>query len=203
MPEKVEFGKEKKSEERGPAYGQVFQEYVNDLKLTTEDLKKKILDVGSGEGQFAKYLRELKINQEVYGLERSRKELSSSEKSVEGEATKLPFKNESFEMVISHESMPTLLYLSEDTKKAVKESISEMLRVLKKQGEIRLGPVAMWNKAEAENASALKETIEAFEQELDSLASENKVSVSKIPLERRAEYFVGELDEFLYKIKKL
>ena len=176
-----------------------FRKYMENLKLAPEDLKKNILDVGSGEGDFAAWTKEHGVSKNIYSLEPWSRYGRSPEKMTRGEAEKLPFKDESFDMVISHGSMPILLYEKEDPKKALHDTVSEMLRVVKQNGEIRLAPVANWKTMEA-----LKEHVENFNAELDNLEKDKKIEVEKISLgEEDYGKLDGMIEHFLYKIKKL
>ena len=47
-----------------------FTRYVENLRLQPEDLKKKILDVGSRTSEFAQYAKEHNLGSEIYGIDR-------------------------------------------------------------------------------------------------------------------------------------
>ncbi|MDP2668367.1 MAG: methyltransferase domain-containing protein [bacterium] len=174
---------------------QIFKEYLEDLKLTPEDLSKKILDVGSNDGEFAQWAKEHGVSNNIYSIDKFN--MPHSDKGVVGEVSNLPFKDGEFDMVISHNAVPNLLYTEEDGQKAHRESIGEMLRVLRSSGEIRLGGVIEWQKAEG-----FSQNLKNFKDELTKLQKENQISIERIGL-GKSEYFEGELEGSLYIIKKL
>ncbi|MDP2668368.1 MAG: class I SAM-dependent methyltransferase [bacterium] len=174
----------------------IFRGYMENLKLSPEDFNKKILDVGSGAGHFAKWAKEHGLSSNIFSVDKHNAD-SGTPNVVRGESDKLPFKDESFDLVISNNSMPMLLYFSEIPQKAIKEMLSEMLRVVKANGEIRLAPVAEWKKTES-----LRDSFKSFNDEMEALKKEQGVEIEQISL-GKSKYSEGELEEFLYKIKKL
>ena len=174
-----------------------FREYMENLKLAPEDFNKKILDIGSGEGDFAAWAQNHGVSDTIYSLEKSPNYQAFAEKTTRGEAEYIPFKDESFDMIISHASMPILLYEKDDSKKALHYSVLEMLRVVRQNGEIRLVPLAEWKQT-----GKLRELVKVFSAELATLVKDRKISFEKISL-GKAEYHEGDLEQFLYKIKKL
>lgn len=175
---------------------QIFRDYLDDLKLFPEDFDKKILDVGSGAGHFAKWASEHGVSNNIVSIDKYNAD-PLTPNPVRGEAEKLPFKDGSFELIISHASMPMLLYFEEDTQKAIKEALSEFLRVLKTDGEIRLAPVAKWEKTKP-----LQEAFNIFNEEIEALVKKDEIVSEKTSL-GKSKYSEGEIEEFLYKIKKL
>ncbi len=174
----------------------VFQTYIENLQLEPQDFNKKILDVGSGSGEFAKWAKEHGVSNNIFSVDKHNAD-SNAPKTARGEAEMLPFKDRSFELVISNYSMPVLLYFVETPQKAIKKTLSEMLRVLKSNGEIRLAPVA-----EREKPESLRDAYKPFNDEIEKLKKEHNVEIEKISL-GKAEYAEGDVEKFLYKIKKL
>lgn len=146
--------------ERYPSIGdktneEVFQTYIEDLRLTPEDFSKKILDVGAGSAQFAKWAKKHGVSSQIYSLEPTQP-LVERGKGVKGVAEKIPFAEESFDLVVSVAAIPNV-YLNEKesgVKEKVLESLSEMVRVLKSGGEIRLARVLMGNVYESQRVLA-------------------------------------------------
>ncbi len=111
-----------------------FNAYVKRLRLSTEDLTKSILDVGTGGGGFIYYLREYLNNDKAYGIDKKTKEGNKCDDDfiIVGDALELPFENESFEIVVSKHCIPQ--FLSDEIK--MFKSINELIRVAKKGGKI-------------------------------------------------------------------
>ncbi|MEK7172709.1 MAG: methyltransferase domain-containing protein, partial [Patescibacteria group bacterium] len=82
---------------------------MEDLKLSPEDFDKKILDVGSGSGQFAKWAKEHNVSSQIFSLE-PKQESKEKIKSVKGVAEAIPFQNEVFDLVVSNASIPNVLF---------------------------------------------------------------------------------------------
>ena len=128
---------------------EVFRAYMEDLRLTPEDFNKKLLDVGAGAAQFAKWAKEHGVSQEIYSLEPRGGYISEKEKSVAARAEAIPFADESFDLVVSNAAIPNM-YIGEWStgmiKGKIKNSLQEMVRVLKPGGEIRLARVLIGKK---------------------------------------------------------
>ncbi len=123
---------------------EIFRQYMENLDLKPEDFNKKILDVGSGSGQFARWAKEHHVSSEIYSLEPFQ-ESSEKSKLARGKAETIPFRNESFDLVVSSCAIPQIYsepqYEGRREEK-IRESLLELLRVVKAGGEIRIGPIA-------------------------------------------------------------
>lgn len=122
---------------------EVFQKYVESLELTPDDFEKQILDIGSNTAQFAKYAKEHRISKEIYSID-IRPASLEREKSVVGSAEALPFQNESFDLVVSLSAIPNIYIGAEFSgrrEQVIQQAIEEMIRVVRKGGEIRLGNI--------------------------------------------------------------
>jgi len=156
---------------------EVFRAYMDDVQLSPEDFDKKILDVGSGMGQFAKWAKEHNISSEIYSLEP--KQISEeNEKSVRGFAEAIPFHNGEFDLVISNASIPNVFLgeKKEVLKWKIQASLSELMRVTKPGGEIRLGRVLKGTEYDSQRELTL-----ATEDELKELEKTQGVNVEEIP----------------------
>lgn len=148
-----------------PKDNQKFQEFFN---------HKTILDIGSGTARVERYLRDRKdIDTRVISLDpkydpesiesydkndkKEIKKLMDLNKQlrlnlVRGGIEDLPFKNESFDIAISHLFFPAYVVWPRDTneinRKRVEQGVGEILRVLKPGGEARLYPVSLGHTAE-------------------------------------------------------
>ncbi len=131
----------------------VFQRYCEDLELNSEDLKKKILDVGSGACQFAKFAEDSGISNQIYSINATPDSgepfgalpFQESKRSTVGKAEALPYKDESFDLVISEAALPILycrIENDEQLRETLEKFLTEMLRVAKADGEVRFGRVS-------------------------------------------------------------
>lgn len=163
---------------------ETFKQYFYDLELKPEDFNKTILDVGAGEAQFAKYAKDHNISSQIYSLEPVQ-EMSEKEKSLVGYAEEIPIPDKSFDLIVSTGAIPNIYLGEKDVEEKVKKSFSEMLRVLKDEGEIRLARVLMGNKYE--NQKILTNIIEEV---LKKIQEENNIEVKKIrtPINDTYEY---------------
>lgn len=94
---------------------------------------KRILDVGCGTGETLSFLKALFPKAQLYGIDSSQEAVKYSKsrghlKIYKAEATKLPFKNETFDTVLY---LDVLEHIKNDRK-----AIKEAKRVLKKGGSI-------------------------------------------------------------------
>ncbi|MFA5714293.1 MAG: class I SAM-dependent methyltransferase [Candidatus Paceibacterota bacterium] len=176
----------------------VFQRYVENLELTSEDFDKKILDIGSGYGGFSKWAKDHNVSSEIYSIDlwETPKE---KENSVNGSAEELPFKNDSFDLIVSNCAIPNVI----DVEK-IEKALSEAIRVTKPGGEIRLARVL---------EGGLYEPQKIRKQEVDSILEKLKNKDLKIQKIRQPHGDAYEYDEsgnatrvlseaYLLKIKK-
>lgn len=114
-----------------------FLEYNNELDLRELSLENKtILDIGGGHGNFAKELAKNKTlfrNVKVFNVDPWP---LVGENSIAAIAQRLPFKDNSFDIIVSLYAVP--MYL-EDMKDAG-VFLLEIFRVLKRGGQARVAP---------------------------------------------------------------
>lgn len=151
MEEFEQFG-EFDEEQQIDSPEQIFHSYIKELRLTPEDFKKRILDVGAGGAEFAKWAKKEGITDKIYSLEPREEILTERGKSAAALAENIPFKDESFDLVISIYAIPNI-YIGEgsadEIKEKVKNSFNEMVRILKPGGEVRLASVLMEERYES------------------------------------------------------
>lgn len=144
----LEFHKTKSTKNlgsRGRLTEREEEEYMHSLGLKEEEIKgEKILDVGAGTGNFAKWAKENSVA-EVVAVESSWGKTKTPHVSPEikdiGVAASwkgLPFKNESFDRVVSVFAFPLWTRNWEE----VETGLREMIRIVKKGGHINLAPAA-------------------------------------------------------------
>ncbi len=121
-----------------------FQEYLNALSLSPDELKgKKILDVGSAEGEFAAECKGRGIDAEIISLDPhnlTRNKDGESHDKIKGIAEALPLKSDTFDLVISAFAIPISLFEPAEIRIAIKE----MLRVVNHGGELRFAPATFY-----------------------------------------------------------
>jgi len=139
---------------------QTYEHYLESLNISEDSLKnKRILDLGADKCFFASYCAKNGINNEIYSveggdesyMEKEVKKIIWSEqirsavdgKKVKALAQRLPFENESFELILNNSAMPGHdkeyfgnLTMEEDADKAY----DEIVRTLTLGGEARLQP---------------------------------------------------------------
>ncbi|MBI2631083.1 methyltransferase domain-containing protein [Candidatus Nomurabacteria bacterium] len=169
--EKKETPNESNFEDDGQAY---FERYMRDLGLSKEDLSKKILDVGSNTGDFANWAKQNNVSGNIFSLEPWA--ISNERtKSVRARAEAIPFKDNSFDFVVSDCAIPNIFLGEKDVKEKVYGSLFEMLRVTKPGGEIRLGKIVkgVLYPSQRELLLALDETLrelkEIFKVEIEEV----------------------------------
>ncbi|MEK7071967.1 MAG: class I SAM-dependent methyltransferase [Patescibacteria group bacterium] len=157
---------------------EVFQSYVEDLRLVPEDFDKKIIDIGAGSTKFAKWAKEHGISREIYSLEPQEESILEKNKSVTALAEAIPFENGSFDLVISRAAIPNV-YEGEVNTETVREkvinSLSEMVRITRPGGEVRLSRVLI--QQEHKPQYVLPPDIE---EALESLKEKYDVEIEKI-----------------------
>jgi ubiquinone/menaquinone biosynthesis C-methylase UbiE len=168
--------------------GRSSKEYFKDLQIDLDFLRgKKILDIGSGRNIFA---RELKVQNldftsidAFYALTPNEREevfeelnekdfqivkeqldrISKDEKDsklVAGKAETLPFRTESFDVVLAEYSLPAHV----ESSGQIKDFLIEVARVLKYNGQARIYPLSI--RKELEIGFKGKQTIEETLKEL-------------------------------------
>lgn len=139
---------------------ETFENYLSQLGLIEIDLKdKKILDVGAARCFFASHALKHGISDQIYSVEPGHDSYADREakkliwsgqikneiegKTVHALAQALPFKDGSFNLLVSNAAMPGRdkefaggLSMEED----IEKSYDELVRVLKEGGEVRLVP---------------------------------------------------------------
>ena len=105
---KEDFPKEFKEIVEDETDEEVFRRYVENLDLSPEDFEGKTLDVGADAAQFEKWAREHNVSQNIYSLEASPKEQKGT-RIVKGLVEELPFRDEEFDLVISHFAIPNVI----------------------------------------------------------------------------------------------
>lgn len=110
-----------------------FAYYQRDLRLTNEQLHKPLLDVGTGPGDFVKYLRNTLGNQDAWGVEYSRRRIRESEDGViNADGFSLPFQDETFFTVTAHNYLPMFVEDPEE----MQQALWELIRVAQHGGTI-------------------------------------------------------------------
>lgn len=207
--EKINFGESKKPDKFeyiDETDEEVFQSYVEDLDLSPEDFKGVILDVGSDKGQFARWAKNHHVSSSIHSLEPT-DSLEKTSNGARGLAEDLPFRDEEFDLVVSNCAVPNV-FINEDRsvlKTKILDSLTEFIRVIKKDGEIRLANVLQGDVYE--NQKIIKEV---FNEVLEDLSSKYNLEVEKTDMKQDSyEYNKNGKStrllakKFLIKIRKL
>jgi len=123
-----------------------YRESLDSLLLTDENLRnRRILDIGSADGGFARYVRSLGLNCEIVDLDTVWAPPPDAQ-AVRADAYHLPFRNNVFDLVVSSGCIPILCIGSKFTGEAqarqnTKMSLSEAFRVTKPGGQVRMNSV--------------------------------------------------------------
>jgi len=133
------------------------QKQLENFGLKPEQITGDILDIGAGDGEFAKNFKN-----------KDGVKITSVDKVVENENSEvivcdvrdLPFDDEAFDLILSHASIPNVfinMYSEEflevskrEMKKALDKTFNQIIRVLKPGGEIRLSPIRIAENYESE-----------------------------------------------------
>jgi len=142
------------------------KQYFNNLELTNKMLSEKenVLDIGAGMRDFAGFCIREKINDNIISLEPALNkypETGISEaiqmhwgkevynhmqsKTVAGNMEQMPFKNNSFDLIVDNAAMPGFNYSLNEIEQmieGVEKAFDEIIRVLKPGGEARLFPLS-------------------------------------------------------------
>ncbi len=145
---------------------ETFKRYQSQLALDEKSLVgKRILDVGSNDSLFEQYLEQKYPGTGVVSMDLSKVKGIS----VQGNSEQLPFKDESFDVIVAH-GVP---FGPEDLEK----SMEQFVRALKENGEIRIGPMS---KGENSNIYA-KDRWDRVHALIDSL-KEKGITIEDVPI---------------------
>jgi SAM-dependent methyltransferase len=148
---------------------QAFNRYIEGLGLDESEIRgKKILDLGSGEGEFVKYLIEKEITPEAYGIDAGLDESALEDKFkshlIQGNFEKdLPIKN--LDYIVSVGAVSNGIWDGKEVMD-IRRIMEKSLASLKENGEIRIFPIQ-----EAAKATPL-EGIEKSRQKWNELLAE-------------------------------
>jgi len=134
--------------------GNTYFEYSKFFGFKAEDLKdKRILDLGSGHDSFSRSVKSLfpQLDTEIVSLDIENQTNIDRAKHVNGTTYTLPFKDNSFDLVLAHLSIPLWLFdpkdKNRDRSEYLKEAIEKMqavlreaARVLRPGGEAKFSP---------------------------------------------------------------
>lgn len=128
----------KNEEER---YRQFYTDGLQRLGLNEEMLEgKRVLDIGAGNGYIGYFLRQNGVKCEVVDLDRSVCSPPGAV-AVKGHALWLPFRDETFDVVISLGCMPILATRHRDPEQAgiaARDALDEAVRVTARGGSVRM-----------------------------------------------------------------
>ncbi|MGV8163067.1 MAG: class I SAM-dependent methyltransferase [Candidatus Nanoarchaeia archaeon] len=152
----------------------------------------KVLDAGCGNGDFLEFVHKQKPNWALYGfdiskgmIQEAKKETNKKIKYSVATVQKIPFKDETFDVVIAKH----MLYHAEDIQKAIKE----MHRVLKKEGVLIITLNSLANKSRA--------NVERYKKHIQKILNVTLVeTITRINMENYDKY-VGKNDFRILQLK--
>lgn len=184
--------------------------YLKNLDLSEADIiGRKTLDIGAGEGEFARWANSHGGDVTSIGLHLVPEHSLADTRYTVGTAVSLPFADSAFDLVVSHAAIPNVVGITpnehiprDSIKKRSHErrmnAVFEAVRVLKPGGEIRFAPVVR-NERNAHgpdrNAS--------MEQMLAALKSDDSLDFREELLEKdHKSYGNAVSDEYRLVIRK-
>ncbi len=155
--------------------------YLENLNLTLENLKnKRVIDIGSGSGDFKKALKKVGNGFEIINFDDFF--YNEDPDAVRGGAHRIDFPDGSFDLVIAYGSVPlsTSLRGQHDL---IPPAIREMIRIVKPGGAVKIFPAAIDNPAFPEGKKRHSEMAAIVFDELDKIHSSNpslKIKITRI-----------------------
>jgi len=126
-----------------PEEAEILVRYFDDFDLTLDNLiGKRVLDVGSGPGDFKKAVNKLGEKFNIINFDRGI--VWEDAMDVKGDALNMPFRDESFDFVLAHGSVP-LMYATRGKHNLISPTLKEMFRIVRRGGVLKVFPVAIDN----------------------------------------------------------
>ncbi|MFD3158553.1 methyltransferase domain-containing protein [Haloimpatiens sp. FM7330] len=178
-------------------YDKVLEEvYDNAIKNKNSDVK--VLDIGVGTGNLSKKFLVQRYN--IIGIDQSREMLNVAKRKLPnlkvrlGEFLKIPFENNTFDIIVSTYAFH---HLNDEEKKA---AFKEMFRVLNNDGIIVLGDLMFKSKTDKEKVLSefTQEQIEEVEDEYYSNIELLKTEVNKY--NKKLKYKRIDILNFMVKV---
>lgn len=142
--------------------------YLENVNLTLEDLKnKKVIDIGSGPGDFRKALKKIGSEFEIINFD-DFLYYDEDPDAVRGNAQDINFPDESFDLVVAYGSVPLSTSFREQYD-LIPSAIKEMIRIVKSGGMVKIFPVAINNPAFPEGREGHSKMAAAVFDELEKI----------------------------------
>ncbi len=147
---------------------------IETLGLTANDFVGEVLDIGAGDAEIAKGFKNKK-DVRVVSVD-SVVEPENTELVLQQDVRNLQFKDNAFDMVISHASMPHIFITEYDSDQpgseshvleSIRQAFSEMIRIVKPGGKIYCAPIRIAHNYPAETivANAIKKNLELLREQ--------------------------------------
>lgn len=157
-----------------------YVEYARNLGINYKDfIDESVLDIGSGSGQFKNALEKMDVKDtKIVNLDEGT--FWKKEMDVVGMAETLPFKNESFNIVLAHCSVPIMDVSTKKHPELIPVMLREALRVVKVGGRIKIYPIGSYREDEVEVNRRNAEMFRKILEELGYIYEENPKLIFKI-----------------------
>jgi ubiquinone/menaquinone biosynthesis C-methylase UbiE len=159
-----------------------FRGYVEDMELNPDDFEKDILDVGASSGRFARWAREHGVSNKIVSLDEHLR-YGNPPNWVAGRAEALPFKDNSFDLVLCRFSVPVMYAsdykagLVDSIPESVISNIDEEVRVVRKGGAIKI-----IGSGEDKEDPYKNHTFTVMKHKLEELHKQGKINYTLKPL---------------------
>ena len=189
LPEEVREESPEREQERS------FERYLKGLGLNEDALKdKKILDLGSGDGEFVRSLIEKGITKDAYGIDVAVDEITLNEK-FKGHLLKSDFEHKlpvsNADYVVSVGAVSLGVWGGDEVMN-IPRIIEHSLAALNKNGEIRIYPLQ--EAAVATPLEGLEESSKKWQELITKLSKEQNLECTIVP---RNVKVIGDADDIM------
>lgn len=153
------------------------QKSLINLGIDLEDFKGDVLDIGAGDAEIFKFIKE-KTDARIVGVDISVSD-DLKDEIIIADVRNLPFPNDSFDISFAYASIPNVFIDYYDFKNhekginkiynSIKDSFNEIIRTLKPGGNAYIAPISVAELYDSEKAKKF-----ALEKVIQEIREENK-----------------------------